>query len=72
MPPGRIFLVGALLFMAVVFGIATLFDRLSTLDVRTKYDTLFALLVIAMVVWLAHRLWREPPLTPEELSCSSP
>ena len=67
LPPNRIFLLGALLFMAAVFGIATLFDRLSTLDVRTKYGTLFALLVIAMIVWLAHRLWREPPLAPEEL-----
>jgi hypothetical protein len=65
--PNRVFLLGALLFMATVFGVATLFDRLSTVDVRTKYGTLFALLVIAMIVWLAHRLWREPPLAPEEL-----
>jgi hypothetical protein len=67
LPPNRVFLVGALLFMAAVFGVATLFDRLSTVDVRTKYGTLFTLLVIAMIVWLAHRLWREPPLAPQEL-----
>ena len=65
--PSRVFLVGALLFMAVVFGVATLFDRLSTLDVRPKYDTLFTLLTIAAVGWLSRRLWREPPLKPEEL-----
>jgi hypothetical protein len=63
----RVFLVGAFLFMAVVFGVATLFDRLSTLDVRPHYDTLFTLLTIAVVGWLSRRLWRERPLKPEKL-----
>ena len=53
-----VFLVGALLFMAAVYGVATLFDRLSSLDVRPRYDTLFTLLAIATIVWLSHRLWR--------------
>jgi hypothetical protein len=65
--PNRIFLLGALLFMAAVFGLATLFDRLSTVEVRPKYETLFTLLAIAMVLWLTRRLWREPPLTPQRL-----
>ena len=62
-----VFLVGALLFMAAVYGVATLFDRLSSLDVRPRYDTLFTLLAIATIVWLSHRLWRGPLLKPEEL-----
>ena len=62
-----VFLVGALLFMAAVYGVATLFDRVSSLDVRPRYDTLFTLLAIATVVWLSHRLWRGPLLKPEEL-----
>jgi hypothetical protein len=65
--PNRIFLLGALLFMAVVFGLATLFDRVSTINVRPKYATLFTLLVIAMVAWLMRRLWQEPPLPPQRL-----
>jgi hypothetical protein len=65
--PNRIFLLGALLFMAVVFGLATLFDRLSTINVRPRYATLFTLLVIAMVAWLMRRLWQEPPLPPPRL-----
>jgi hypothetical protein len=65
--PNRMFLLGALLFMAAVFGVATLFDRLSTVDVRPRYGTLFTLLVIAMVAWLMRRLWQESPLTPQQL-----
>jgi hypothetical protein len=65
--PNRIFLLGALLFMAVVFGLATLFDSVSTINIRPRYATLFTLLVIAMVAWLMRRLWQEPPLPPQRL-----
>ena len=65
--PSRVFLLAALLFIAAVVGLATLFDRLSTVDVRPKYTTLFTVLLIAMTVWLMRRLWREPPLTPQRL-----
>ena len=65
--PNRAFLLGALLFMGAVFGLATLFDRLSSIDVRPHYGTLFTLLVIGTVIWLTRRLWHEPPLTPDRL-----
>ena len=65
--PSRVFLLAAAVVMAALFGLATLFDRWSTIDIRPRYSTLFTLLAIVMVVWLAYRLWREPPLTPERL-----
>jgi hypothetical protein len=34
-------------------------------DVQAIYGDVFTLALIGLVVWLAYRLWREPPLAPE-------
>ena len=65
--PNRVFLLVAAVVMAAFFGLATLSDQVSTVDIRPRYSTLFTLFVIGMVVWLTYRLWREPPLTPQRL-----
>jgi hypothetical protein len=65
--PSRVFLVGTLLFLAVVLGLAAIFDQSSSVDLRSHYRTLFGLLTVGIAVWVVRRLWQEPPLTPQRL-----
>ena len=49
-------------------GIVTeTFDRLASIDVQDRYGTLFTVALLAVVVWLGYRLWREPPPTAARL-----
>ena len=43
------------------------FESSTGIDARERYGTVFTLAVIVMVVWLARRLWREPPLPADRL-----
>ena len=43
------------------------FDRLASIDVQDRYATFFTVAVLAFVVWLGYRLWREPPPTAARL-----
>jgi hypothetical protein len=43
------------------------FESFAGIDARQRYGTVFTLAVIVLVVWLARRLWREPPLTADRL-----
>ena len=43
------------------------FESLTGIDLRERYGTVFTLAVLALVVWLARRLWREPPLPADRL-----
>ncbi len=63
----RVFLLGTFAYVAAVLGLAVLFDRLSTIDVREHYGTLFTLVIVATVVGLVWRFWPEPPLSPQAL-----
>ena len=53
------------------FGLAGIvtesFDRLASIDVQDRYATFFTVAVLAFVVWLGYRLWREPPPTAARL-----
>lgn len=49
------------LAMALVLALAEILERLS-IDVRSHYADAFTLGLLALVVWLGYRLWREPPL----------
>jgi hypothetical protein len=42
-------------------------DGLTGIDARATYGTVFTLGVVALVVWLGRRLWREAPLSPGRL-----
>lgn len=43
------------------------FEALTGVDIRGKYGMLFTLAVLALIVWLGRRLWRETPLAPDRL-----
>ena len=62
----RCLLVITLLMLGALVAVELL-DRLTPIDARSRYDTLFTIGVISLVVWLSYRLWREPPLAPESL-----
>lgn len=62
----RCLLTMTLLMLGALVAVELL-DRLTPIDARSRYDTLFTVSVISLVVWLSYRLWREPPLAPESL-----
>lgn len=67
LPLDRLFLLVVAMLMVVVFWLAEMFDRLTTIDARSKYGTAFTLGIVLMVVWLCYRLSRETPLAPPRL-----
>ncbi len=66
-PRTRLYLAALTILMALVLGLVEAVDRLTTLDVRSRYDTAFALALVALVIVLGYRLWGGPPLDPARL-----
>ncbi len=65
-PPTMSYLLALLLGMLVALGLFDALDEL-TIDARSQYDELFTVAIVALVVWLGYRLWREPPLSAETM-----
>ncbi len=59
--PGRAFLLASAAAVVGAVWVVAAFDRLTDVDVRERYSSVFTLVLLVAVVWLFRRLWSEDP-----------